>query len=170
LENTLERWAKRAAALAQIRDELRAEATVANKLAQQYLRWWQDEAEMCQKLEQERDELRADIAFLMQEYGESNEPMSKDAVELKERCHILKERDELRARVEELEKQLEIAAREITKAHEEYDMCPSDYDGKLTCVCNGTIADVWRCWRERWRQKALAMLEGGGTREERQSQ
>lgn len=28
------------------------------KLAQQYLRWWHDEAEMCQKAEKERDELK----------------------------------------------------------------------------------------------------------------
>lgn len=64
---------------------------------------------MCQKLEQERDELRADIAFLMQEYGESIEPMSKDAVELKERCRVLKERDELRKRVAKLEAVAEAA-------------------------------------------------------------
>jgi len=69
---------------------------------------------------------------------------------------------ELLERVRELEKQLEIAAIEITKAQKEYDMCPSDYDGELNCVYEGTIADVWRCWRKRWEQKALAALEGDG--------
>ncbi|MGB9792813.1 MAG: hypothetical protein ACPLTR_09605 [Thermacetogeniaceae bacterium] len=47
-------------------------------------------------------ELEADIAWLMQEYGESEEPMSQDALELKERCLILKERDELRKEKDEL--------------------------------------------------------------------
>lgn len=59
-----------------------------------------------------------------------------------------------------LEKQLEVAAKEISTTPDG-DMCPSDYDGELTCTCNGTIADVYRCWRERWRQKVLAVLEGG---------
>lgn len=62
--------------------------------------------------------------------------------------------------LERLEKQLDIAAKEISTTPDG-DMCPSDYDGELTCTCNGTIADVYRCWRERWRQKASATLEGG---------
>ncbi len=54
------------------------------------------------KLWQERAELRADIAWLMNEYGESDEPMSQDALELKKRCLVLKERDELRKERDEL--------------------------------------------------------------------
>jgi hypothetical protein len=47
-------------------------------------------------------ELEADIAWLLNEYGESNEPMSQDALGLKKRCLILKERDELRKERDEL--------------------------------------------------------------------
>jgi hypothetical protein len=54
-------------------------------------------------------ELEADIAWLLQEYGESEELMSEDAVELKERCRVLKERDELRERVAKLEAVAEAA-------------------------------------------------------------
>jgi hypothetical protein len=60
-----------------------------------------------------------------------------------------------------LENQLEIAAKEISSVNLEYDTCPSEYDSNIICTCNGTIDDVHRCWRERWKQKALAAIEGG---------
>lgn len=44
----------------------------------------------------------ADLAFLQEAYGDSDEPMTKDALELKARCKVLKERDELRAVLKEM--------------------------------------------------------------------
>jgi hypothetical protein len=67
---------------------------------------------------------------------------------------------ELETTLKIMEKQLEIAAKEITNINSEFDTCPSEYDRELTCTCNSTIADVYRCWRERWKQKTLAELEG----------
>jgi len=66
-------------------------------------------------------------------------------------------------RVRELEKQLEIAAKEITSVPACYDMCPADYDVDVECCgcTDATISDVYRCWRKRWEQKALAELKEG---------
>jgi hypothetical protein len=72
-------------------------------------------------------ELEADIAWLLQEYGESEEPMSEDAMELKERCRVLKERDELRAQVEKLEAVAEAAREVIRKAGYELQLKDDGY-------------------------------------------
>lgn len=68
-----------------------------------------------------------------------------------------------------LERQLEIASKEITDANSSIgdygDLCPAEYDNSIKCSCSGTISDVWECWRKRWRDKALADLEGGGSSE-----
>lgn len=56
----------------------------------------------------------ADMDFLKQEYRDNDEPMTKDALELKARLKILEERDTLRAENERLRKALISIAEETT--------------------------------------------------------
>lgn len=58
--------------------------------------------------------------------------------------------------VKELEKQLEIAAKEIASTGGDCEICPSDFDEVHTCTCDSDIAQVWKCWRQRWEKQALA--------------
>lgn len=88
------------------------------------------------------------------------EMMRDSNAEWKKQCEQAEARvKELETTLKIMEKQLEIATKEITNVNSEFDNCPSEYDRKLTCTCNGTIADVYRCWLERWKQKALAELK-----------
>ena len=50
-------------------------------------------------LQTENTRLREDLRFLQAEYGDSDEPMTGDALVLKERCQVLTERDRLREKL-----------------------------------------------------------------------
>ena len=62
------------------------------------------------------------------------------------------------AEVELLRKQLLIAAKEITSTADGYDLCPTEFDEEMTCTCHSDIAQVYNCWRLRWRNKAEELL------------
>lgn len=77
---------------------------------------WPAALEERARLAKRVQELEEDITFLTQEYGNSNEPMTQDALELKKRCRILEERARLAERVRELEaenRRLQKALRKI---------------------------------------------------------
>lgn len=87
--------------------ELRKQTEEAMREDNVWTKWnfgyFQNVLELLDELEQ----LRSDIAFLKQEYGESDDPMTTDAMELKERYRVLMERDELRAQVAVMKSLLE---------------------------------------------------------------
>ena len=75
-----------------------------------------EKLERIQKLEAENARLREDMAFLQQEYRDSEEPMTQDALELKARLKILQERDELRAENRRLRSAIESASDNLSLA------------------------------------------------------
>lgn len=87
--------------------ELRKQTEEAMREDNTYVKWHFRYFQTVLELLDEIERLRADLAFLQQEYGDSDEPMTEDAEELKERCQVLKERDELRAQVATMKSLLE---------------------------------------------------------------
>lgn len=80
---------------------------IAEKYVYEAIQQWPEAIRRAMEAEAEVKRLREDMDFLKQEYRDSDDPMTDDALELKARLKILQERDELRAENRRLRETLE---------------------------------------------------------------